>query len=163
MGLEFTPWVSSLQDTQGEGDGALRCAPGLLLPCQAAVTGLSHPDEFCASQTYRWFTLWLSQKSHPKQKGEEGFLHSVLLVFHICPPSWILWFCNGTEQQFSCPNSIQYYLLQAAVARIKVSLPLFICNHYVYSLIFIYICITYTLFCLYNQLFYSQGPHCNEL
>lgn len=46
---------------------------------------------------------------------------------------------------------------------LKLACLLFGSNHYVYSVICIYISIIYTVFYLYNQLFYSQGPHHNEI
>lgn len=46
---------------------------------------------------------------------------------------------------------------------LKLACLLFGSNHYIYSVIFIYIDIFYTLFYSYSQLFYSQGPHHNEI
>lgn len=45
-------------------------------------------------------------------------------------------------------------------AELRLACLLFRYNHSVYSVVFIYICIIYTLFYLY--LFYSQGPRHNE-
>lgn len=42
---------------------------------------------------------------------------------------------------------------------LKLTCLLFGSNHYVYSVIFIYVFIIYTLFYSYSQLFHSQGPH----